>query len=695
MMQLRMTPLIRRFLITMALIASIGQKVMAENDADVLVYGATPGGFCAAIAAAREGASVILLEPSDHVGAMSTGGLSHCDSNQMVRSTVMGLFDEWHTRVVKDYTSRGLNAPYEPWVKDQALWTFEPHVAMRVTMQMLDEAGVKVLTNCYLKSVTKDGPRITSLVTKNRAFAARVFIDGTYEGDLMAAAGVDWTIGREGREEYGESLAGKQYPKKKMNINGFDDQGALLPLLTTDDAGPEEAGDKNVMTYSFRLCLTEAPYNRVAMPEPANYDPAVFEIVRRALTAREKVVGFDLYPLPGNKLDGNNSIGGQFSMGLIGGGNEWHSADEEGRKKIWEKHKQYTLELIHFLTTDLSVPASIRDRYSKLGLCKDEFASYDHFSPALYVRESRRMKGMYVISQKDILETPEKDDPIAISSFPIDSHDCQRIALQGGGVINEGTIFPVRRANFKQGYAYHVPYRSIVPKLEQCNNLVVPVALSCTHVAISSLRIEGTWMIIGQSAGIAAALAADRDAPVQELPYPKLRERLLAQKQVLELPDVSELPSASGFIDAKTLPGIVLDDASAKLTGKWSHSANFKPYVGSGYVFSGTPNDKTEGDGSATATFQIKVPKSGAYHLLISYSAHETRATNVPVIVTSGSLKKHFTVDQTQPLPSGQHFKSIGNVQLESGIETTITISNHQTVGFVIVDALQLLSEEQ
>ena len=169
---MRMTPLIRRVLITMTLIASIGQKVMAENDADVIVYGATPGGFCAAIAAAREGASVILLEPSDHVGAMSTGGLSHCDSNQMVRSTVMGLFDEWHTRVVKDYTSRGLNAPYEPSVKDQALWTFEPHVAMRVTMQMLDEACVEVLTKCYLESVAKDGPRITSLVTKNRAFAA-------------------------------------------------------------------------------------------------------------------------------------------------------------------------------------------------------------------------------------------------------------------------------------------------------------------------------------------------------------------------------------------------------------------------------------------------------------------------------------------------------------------------------------------
>ncbi|MEZ6153248.1 MAG: FAD-dependent oxidoreductase [Pirellulaceae bacterium] len=513
------------------------------TSADVIVYGATPGGFCAAIAAAREGASVILLEPTDHIGGMSTGGLSHCDSNQMVRSTVMGLFDEWHTRVVKDYTDRGFEAPYNPAKKDQTRWTFEPHVAMRVTLQMLEQAGVIVLTQRYLKSVTMVGPRITSLVTNSGTFTARVFVDGTYEGDLMAAAGVDWTIGREGREEYHESLAGKQYPKRKMIINGFDAEGKLLPLVTTDDAGNEEVGDGNVMTYSFRLCLTEDPNNRLPMPEPANYDPARFEIVRRALQAGTRV-GFDLYPLPGGKLDGNNSIGGQFSLGLVGGGIDWHSADEAGRKMIWEVHKQYTLEFFHFLTTDPAMPAEIRNTYARLGLCKDEFATYNHFSPALYVRESRRMKGVYVISQKDILEQPEKDDPIAISSFPIDSHDCQRVALEGEGVINEGTIFPVRRVP-GQGYAYHVPYRSILPRPAECDNLLVPVALSCTHVGISSLRIEGTWMIIGQSAGIAAALAADNDLAVQELSYPKLRKRLLVQGQALDLPDVPASPVAA------------------------------------------------------------------------------------------------------------------------------------------------------
>lgn len=694
-MQFNLTTLAGHFVLATALLATISQNGLAANNADVIVYGSTPGGFCAAIAAAREGASVILLESTDHVGGLSTGGLSHCDSNQMVRSTLMGLFDEWHTRIVKDYTDRGLQAPYDPAKKDQSRWTFEPHVAMRVTMQMLDEPGVTVLTGCSLKSISKDGPRITSLVTTNGTFTARVFVDGTYEGDLMAAAGVDWTIGREGREEYGESLAGKQYPKQTMSISGFDEEGRLLPLLTTADAGPEEAGDRNVMTYSFRLCLTADPDNRVPMPEPANYDPARFAIIRAALEAGERRIGFDLYPLPGNKLDGNNSIGGQFSIGLIGGGTDWHSADEAGRKMIREAHKQYTLELYHFLTTDPAVPEGIRRKYVNLGLCRDEFAGYDHFSPALYVRESRRMQGLYVLSQKDILESPEKDDPIAISSFPIDSHDCQRIALKGGGVINEGTIFPVRRIS-GQGYACHVPYRAILPKPDQCDNLLVPVALSCTHVGISSLRIEGAWMVIGQGAGVAAALAAQQDVAVQQLEYAILRERLLSQKQVLDLPDVTEQPSGNGSIAAQTLPGIVLDDAQATLTGTWSRSTKFKPYIENGYVFVGEKDSDTKGDGSATATFRFRAPESGEYRLLMAYSAHESRAANIPMIVTSGSrVRREFTIDQTRPLAPGTHFRQIGDVQLESGVDTIITISDRQTAGFVIVDALQLLVKRE
>lgn len=361
------------------------------TNADVIVYGSTPGGFCAAIAAAREGVSVILLEPTDHVGAMNTGGLSHCDSNQMVRKTLMGLFDEWHTRVVRDYTDRGLEAPYNPGKKDQARWTFEPHVAMRVTKQMLAEAGVTVLMERYLSSVTKVGPRITSLVTKNGTFTARVFVDGSYEGDLMAAAGVDWTIGREGREAYG------------------------------------------------------------------------------------------------------------------------------------------------------------------------------------------------------------------------------------------------------------------------------------------------------------AALAAQHDRAVQKIEYPKLRERLLAQKQVLDLPNVSSSTLQSDAIAAKSLPGIILDDSQAKLTGDWSQSTNFKPYIENGYVFSGEKRSKLKGDGSATATFQFVVPKSGRYRLLMAYSADETRAKNVPVTVTSGRHHQSLMIDQTAPLPDDKHFRLINTIDLQAKAQSVIRISNADTTGFVILDALQLI----
>ena len=511
----------------------------AATECDVIVYGATPGGCCAAIAAAREGASVILLEPTDHIGGVNTGGLCFSDSNQTVRSTVLGLFEEWHSRIEKDYRQRDVELPYKVSEKDNRSWTYEPHVAMRVTRAMLDEAKVQVLPRHIVKSVDKDGARIRQVVTSDGEFRAKVFIDASYEGDLMAAAGVSWTIGREGRAEFGESLAGRQYPKPKMPISGLDAAGKTLPLITTTDAGAPEEGDRRVMVYSFRLCVTKDTANRVPFPAPAHYDPARFEVVRRYFAQEKKpILLWDLYPLPGGKFDANNGIGKQFSMGLVGAGNGWCEADEAGRADIWQAHREYTLELYQFLTTDPAVPAVLRQQMAELGLCADEFPDYEHWSPQLYVREGRRLRGAYVLSQKDIQEQPTKEDAIIVSSFPIDSHDCQRVAAPDG-VVDEGTILPVRAAGLKHGVAYHVPYRSITPQAAECTNLLVPVALSCTHVAYCSVRVEPTWMILGQSAGVAAALAAKQNLGVQELPYSALRERLLAQKQVLELPEAA------------------------------------------------------------------------------------------------------------------------------------------------------------
>ena len=680
----------------MRLLLAFGLLLLARParaaEAEVIVYGATPGGFCAAIAAAREGASVVLLEPTAHVGGVNTGGLSFSDSNQTVRSTLLGLFEEWHQRVAADYAARGVKLPYDVAVKDNSVWTYEPHVAARVTDAMLKEAGVSVLTKQTMEGVEKAGTRIVGLRTSGGTHTAKVFIDATYEGDLMARAGVVWHLGRESRDEFGESYAGRQYPKAKMAINGFDANGLPLPFITSVRPGDDQAGEETVMVYSFRLCLTKNAANRVPFPEPKSYDPARFELVRRYFQKYPNApVPWDLYPLPGEKFDANNGIGKMFSMGLVGEANGWCASDPAGRAKLWEKHKEYTLELYKFLTTDPAVPAKIRETMAELGLCRDEFPETQHWSPQLYVREGRRMDGRMILTQHDVLKDAQKEDPIAISSFPIDSHDCRRLALPDG-VINEGTIFPVRMPGRRHGYAYHIPYRAITPAASECSNLLVPVALSATHVAYSSVRVEPTWMAIGQGAGVAAALAAKAGVTVQALDYPTLRTRLLAQNVVLELPVLppltakSDRPSGPVSLDPKSLPGLILDDAQAELSGDWERSTNFKPHVGVGYL-----HDEQRADGKARAVFRFKGPADGEYELRMAYSAHETRATRLPVTIMGGDTEQRFTVDQTQPMPTGEAFRPIGSLRLRQGVEYTLTVTNQDTKGFVIVDAFQLL----
>ncbi|MCU0787788.1 MAG: FAD-dependent oxidoreductase, partial [Verrucomicrobia bacterium] len=431
----------KHVLLLLAALLLAPRTPLRAAEADVIVYGSTPGGFCAAIGAAREGASVILLEPTTHVGGMNTGGLCFSDSDQMYREPLMGLFHEWHLRIQQDYAGRGITLPYDVNVKNQATWSYEAHVAQRVTDAMLAEAGVTVLTERCLQSVTKSGPRITGIVTSNGTYTGRVFIDGSYEGDLMAAAGVSWRIDRESRAEYGESYAGRQYPKRLMDIDGFDREGNPLPLITAVGKGPDEIGDDELMVYSYRIPMTKDAANKVAMPAPENYDPARFELVRRYVKRHgEGQVNFSYLPVPSNKIDANNAIGSQFSIGLVGGAKEWAEADQAGRAAILEAHKQYTLEFIHFMKTDPVFSKKRRDDIAGWGLCADEFAAYGHFPPQLYVRESRRMKGMVVMTQADILTNITKPDPLMVGSFPIDSHDCRRVAIKGGGVINEGTI---------------------------------------------------------------------------------------------------------------------------------------------------------------------------------------------------------------------------------------------------------------
>ena len=300
------------------------------------------------------------------------------------------------------------------------------------------------------------------------------------------------------------------------------------------------------------------------------------------------------------------------------------------------------------------------------------------------------MDGRMILTQNDVLKDAQKEDPIAISSFPIDSHDCRRLALPDG-VINEGTIFPVRMPGRRHGYAYHIPYRAITPSASECSNLLVPVALSATHVAYSSVRVEPTWMAIGQGAGVAAALAAKNGVTVQALDYPTLRTRLLAQKVVLELPvlpPVGKVARSSGpvSIDSKSLPGLILDDAQAELSGDWERSTNFKPHVGTGYL-----HDEQRSDGKSRAVFRFKGPADGEFALRMAYSAHETRTTRLPITIVGGGTEHRFSVDQTQPLPAGEAFREVGRIRLRQGMDYTLTVANQDTKGFVILDAFQLL----
>ena len=682
--------LVSTLILSVSLHAADQEEVI---KADVVVYGATPAGVCASVAAAREDVSVALVSPYDYVGGMMTGGLSLSDGNQCVRQLMGGLFVEVYQRIHKHYQDAGVKLDWEVDLAKYNKWTNEPHVAEKVFHDLLKEAGVKIYLKHQLVSVEKDGAKIKSFKTNKGAFHASQFIDATYEGDLMAGVKVSYALGRESKKQYGETLAGHQFPKKPVEVNPFNATGKPLALLTGNSLG-EDKGDGKIMTYSFRVVISTDPANQIPMPKPAAYDPARFELARRYIKATPKAAGrmvsVDGYPLPGRKIDLNNGIGRQISSGLVGASWAWPEASYADREKIWEAHKQYTLELIWFLRTDPVVPEAVRKKFASYALANDEFQKYKGWPPALYVREGRRMIGEYILTQHDIRSNPKKKDSVGISSFPIDSHDCQRVPTANGkGWINEGTIFPLHINGTRHGHPYQVPYRSLTPKRAQCVNLLVPVCLSSSHVALSSIRVEPTWMMLGQSAGVAAAVALQKKTDVQDVSYAQLKERLLKQKQVVDFPEgymIGEnLPAK-----LEKLPGIVLDDRVAKKKGLWNTSRNFRPYVGVGYI-----HDDNASKGEASLTFETNIKKSGRYDLCLAYSPHPSRASNVPLSIEADGQSQKISVNQRLPLDSGLRFRTLKTLDLKAGQKVVIRLSNEDTDGFVVVDALQLLNHAE
>jgi hypothetical protein len=495
---------------------------------DLCVFGATSAGVAAAVQAAREGRKVVLTEFGGHVGGVTAGGLSQTDIGN--KGAIGGLAREFYQRMGRHY---GTNE----------VWTLEPSVAEGVFNDLLGEAGVSVYFHQRLASVATNHARLQSLtMTDGTVVQARVFIDASYEGDLMAKAGVSYVVGREANAVFHETLDGirAQTPKHQFTVavdpylRPGDPSSGLLPLIQDQPPGQAGQGDSSVQAYNFRLCLTQNPTNKLPIDPPAHYDPARYELLARyieALVAAGQQVSLGQFihiqPMPNGKTDINNN--GAFSTDFIGGNAGYAEGSETERARIWRAHEDYTRGFLHFLATSPRVPPALRAEMQSWGLCKDEFTDTGGWPHQLYIREARRMVSDYVMTENNCRYSVVLPDPVGLAAYTMDSHNCRRIVREGR-VENEGDVqvggFP----------PYPISYRSIVPRASQCENLLVPVCLSASHIAYGSIRMEPVFMVLGQSAAIAAGLALDEKAAVQKIHYDELRRRLLAAGQVLAWP---------------------------------------------------------------------------------------------------------------------------------------------------------------
>ncbi len=501
----------------------------AQQEYDLVVYGATAGGVTTAISGARRGLKTVLLEPRNHVGGMATGGLSRTDVGR--REVIGGLSLEFYYRVGEKYEMRRFNNP--------VAWFYEPKVGEAVMREWLKEAGVTLLFQHRLKEkagVRKSGARVTEIVMENGAvFRGKVYADCSYEGDLMAQAGVSYTFGRESSSQYGESLAGFRdrtpFHQFMVDVSPYDAEGKLLPEVGPGPIGKPGEADKRIQAYNFRVIATNVAANRVPWPKPAGYDPKRYELLARLVQAMEKKLGRPqvfheltlIAPIPNGKADFNNQ--GAFSTDYIGKNYGYPDGTYAERERIWQEHVDYVQGFYYFLATDPRIPKSLQDEVNTWGLPKDEFTDTANWPHQLYVREARRMIGEFVVSQKDLQTERTKPDVIGMGSYNSDSHNVQRFVNARGFAENEGDMqVPVQ--------PYQIPFRVMLPKRAEAENLLVPVCFSASHVAYSSLRMEPQYMIIGHAAGVAAAMAVKGGIAVQQVSVPDLQKTLKSEGAV-------------------------------------------------------------------------------------------------------------------------------------------------------------------
>ena len=669
----------------------------AEPDprvADVVVYGATSGGIAAAVQTARMGKTVILVEPGKHLGGLTSGGLGATDIGN--KAAIGGIAREFYRRVAKHY---GNDAAWVQQTRDDfrkqsrrdqaqedTMWTFEPHVAEAIYREMLREAKVTVLPGQRLDQKTgvlREGNRIVAITMESgQTFRGAMFIDATYEGDLMARAGVSYHVGREANAKYGETINGVFFGDKhqfKVPVDPYvvpgDPASGLLPCIHGGDPGQAGQGDRRIQAYNFRMCMTDVPANRLPFPRPAGYDPKRYELLLRYLQGGVWDALGSITPMPNRKTDTNNN--GGFSTDNIGMNYDYPDGDYATRERILTEHVTYQQGLMWFLANDPRVPERVRKDVNRWGLCKDEFTDSGGWPHQMYVREARRMIGDYVMTQQNCQRGRIAEDSVGLAAYTMDSHNCQRYVDKTGHARNEGDVqvggFP----------PYPIAYRALVPRESECANLLVPVCLSASHIAYGSIRMEPVFMVLGQSAATAACQAIDRTSPVQRIDVSALQERLKADGQVLEWTGPTRVTNR---VDPKTLPGLVVDDTDAKLTGNWTGSSAVGGFIGSGYL-----HDGNEGKGKKTARFDLDLPAAGRYEVRVAYVANANRATNVPVTVESADGSTTVRVNQKREPARGSSFVSLGTFRFAGGKQGAVVIANEGTDGHVIVDAVQCL----
>ncbi|MHB8899900.1 MAG: FAD-dependent oxidoreductase [Thermoguttaceae bacterium] len=683
------------------LVLTLASPLAAETTYDLVVYGGTSAGVAAAVEAAQDGRTVVLVSPDKHLGGLSSGGLGWTDTGR--KEVIGGLAREFYHRVWKHYQADDAwrwQTRQEYGNKGQGtaaidgqvrtMWIFEPHAAEAVFESMIAEAKVPLVREAWLDragGVEKQGGRITAIRTLDgRTWRGRVFLDATYEGDLMAAAGVSYHVGRESAQAYGEQWNGVQKAARHHGHNfpegvspyvkPGDPASGLLPRISPEPPGEEGEGDRRLQAYCFRMCLTDLDENRVAFPKPEGYDADQYQLILRVFETgwRETFGKFD--PIPNHKTDTNNH--GPFSTDNIGRNYDYPDASYERRREIIAEHEQYQKGLMYFLANDPRVPDDVREPMSRWGLAKDEFLDNGNWPHQIYVREARRMVGPYVMTEHDCLCRVETPRSVGMGSYAMDSHHVQRYVTPEGFVQNEGDI------GVGPPYPYMISYDSLTPKKGECENLLVPVCLSSSHIAYGSIRMEPVFMILGQSAAVAACVALDAGSSVQEVDYARLKAKLLEKGQVLEW--TGPRPSAAKRITPRSLEGVVVDNDQAELTGQWNSSSANGPYVGSGYL-----HDNREGQGTKSAAFNAKLSKDGTYAVRLVYAPNNNRATNVRVVIRHSGGTSEVQVDQRREPPIDGLCVELGKFRFEKSGPATVEIRNDGADGHVIADAVQWL----